>query len=127
MSDFENRYRATCVVRALAIVILAAGVSCGGNPSRTSARDQATSTSCDWYDKCGQIGAGKTFADRDSCDVQVRAFWENAWPTADCDGKISGDQLDVCLSAIRITECGNGLDVLNTLGNKCPKAKVCGG
>src|SRR5262245_28927994 len=116
----------TTLIMALAAFALGALAGCDGAPSRTAARDSATKASCDWYAMCGEIGAGKTYETRDSCEVQVRSSWDQAWPAADCDGKINGDQLDVCLSAIRITECGNGLDVLNTLVNKCPKARVCG-
>lgn len=113
---------------ALALALGAGALAgCDGAPSRTAARDAATRASCDWYAMCGEIGAGKTFETRDSCEVQVRSSWDQAWPAADCDGKINGDQLDVCLSAIKITECGNGLDVLNTLANKCPKARICNG
>jgi hypothetical protein len=131
-SSHERRAggRAGRWLRALAPLLLGAAAlaatSCDGAPSRTSARDSATKASCDWYAMCGRIGAGGTYPDRDSCEVQVRALWDGAWPAADCDGKINGSQLDVCLSAIRATECSNLADVGTTLIIKCPRTKICG-
>jgi hypothetical protein len=112
---------------ALGVVALGLPAGCGSSHSQAAARDAVTEATCDWYMDCGEIGAGKTHASRDSCEVQVRASWDSAWPAEACDGKINSEQLDVCLDAIAITECGNGLDVLNTLVNKCPQAKVCSG
>jgi hypothetical protein len=113
------------VILALAVTMTAA--ACGSNTSQASARDKVTTASCDWQAMCGNIGSGKTYTSRDNCMTQLRAQWDTAWPAAECDGKIDLAQLDICLSAIHATECGNGLDVLNTLANKCPKAKVCAG
>jgi hypothetical protein len=109
----------------LAAMTLAAG--CDSSNSQASARDAVTEASCDYYMRCGEIGPGLTHPNRDSCEVQVRANWDNAWPAETCDGKINHAQLDVCLDAIAITECGNGLDVLNTLLNKCPQDRICSG
>jgi hypothetical protein len=112
---------------ALALGAGAAVSGCGSSNSQADARDRATTTSCDWFQMCGQIGAGKRYETRDTCNVQVRASWDQAWPVASCDGKIDENQLGICLAAIQSTLCGNGLDVLNTLVNKCPEAKICGG
>jgi hypothetical protein len=110
-----------------AFVVGAAASGCGSTASQADARDRATATSCDWFQMCGQIGTGKTYDTRDTCDVQVRAKWDSAWPVASCDGKISESQLEICLAAISSTICGNGLDELDTLANKCPEAKICAG
>jgi len=115
------------IVMALGVVGLGPATGCGSDHSQAGARDAVTEATCDWYMGCGEIGAGKTHATRDSCEVQVRASWDSAWPVEACDGKINTAQLDVCLNAIAATECGNGLDVLNTLVNKCPQDKVCSG
>jgi hypothetical protein len=110
------------------LAVTLAVVGCGGvSSSQEVARDKATKASCDWYASCSEIGAGKTYPTRADCDVNVRAGWNNAWPSAECDGKIDQAQLDVCLTSISITECANGLDVLNTLVVKCPKASICAG
>lgn len=98
-----------------------------GPMSQARARDLATARSCDWYGKCGEIGQGKKYATRDACEVDVRASWNNYWPAADCDGKIRGEDLDVCLQAIELTDCNNAFDFLNTVLNKCGKSNVCRG
>ena len=112
---------------ALSTVALGLASGCGSNHSQAAARDAVTDASCDYYARCGDIGAGKTYETRDSCEVQVRASWDNAWPVEACDGKINAAQLNTCLSAIAATECANALDVLNTLLNKCPQDKICSG
>jgi len=107
-------------------ILLAA--SCGGvTSSQVVARDRATTVSCDWYQGCDQIGAGKTYETRESCDTQVRAQWDQAWPLTECDGRINQKQLSVCLDAIHATQCGNLLDIVSTLGVKCPKTSICSG
>jgi Family of unknown function (DUF6184) len=116
------------LTRIVLIATFVVAMSCGGNStSQPAARDAATNASCDYYARCGQIGAGKTYETRDSCEVQVRSFWEGQWPAADCDGKIKSSALDICLGAISSTLCNNGVDVLNTVLVKCAKADVCGG
>jgi hypothetical protein len=115
--------------RRIAVLALLAGLGCGQvTDERVVARDQATKASCDYFMRCNQIGSGAnaTFPDRDSCNVQIRSFWENAWPVANCQGKIRQDQLSVCLSAINGTQCGNGINFLTTLGT-CSAANVCTG
>jgi hypothetical protein len=59
-----------------------------------------------------------------SCEIQVRSYFESAWPASDCEGLIRQDQLSICLSAINGTQCGNGINFLTTLGT-CAKSNVC--
>jgi hypothetical protein len=109
---------------ALALVMTA---GCGGSSvSRSEARDRATGETCSRYVACDLIGAGKAYADRESCEIDWRAKWDMGWPVADCDGKIDQNQLEICLTAIHSTEC-NAFDVLYTIGVKCPKEKICAG
>ena len=84
-------------------------------------------TSCDWYQMCNQIGAGLKYENRESCDTQVRAQWDQAWPTPTCDSKIKQSELTICLNAISATQCTNALDIINTLANKCPESSICSG
>jgi hypothetical protein len=124
----EKQKRPPSVVSvALSALALGVAAGCGSNHSQASARDAVTDASCDYYARCGEIGAGKTYETRDTCEVQVRANWDTAWPVEACDGKINSEQLNICLSAIGATECGNALDALNTLLNKCPQNKICSG
>src|SRR5687767_7514769 len=111
----------------IVFMVAAAGLaaSCGGPYTQAQARDMATDRSCDWYAKCGEIGAGKKYGDRDQCEVDVRSGWNDMWPVADCDKRIAPEDLDLCLKAIDITQCGNSFDFFNTVFNKCSKAEVC--
>jgi Family of unknown function (DUF6184) len=113
---------------ALPLLFALAVAGCGGvtNP-QIVARDQATTASCDWYQSCSQIGPGLTYETRQSCETQVRAKWDQAWPPASCDSKINQSQLSICLDAIHATQCGNALDILSTLGVKCAEASICSG
>lgn len=110
--------------RLLLLAVFAAGC---GPYSQPAARDMATARSCDWYQRCGEIGSGKRFATRDDCEVDVRKNWNDLWPVSECDGKIRGEDLDRCLQAIDLTSCNNALDFFNTVFNKCSKSNVCRG
>jgi hypothetical protein len=88
------------------------------------AREQAAVRSCDFYERCGNIGSGKTYATRDECMTKQRANWVDTWPTDRCDGKLNGANLEVCLSAISATQCDNFIDLLAT-ASKCGRDKVC--
>jgi hypothetical protein len=106
--------------------LLAAVVSCGSSaPTRQEARDQATTTTCDRFRSCNLIGTaqGQSYPTDEACQLAWRSNWENAWPAADCDGKIDNAEYNVCLNAIRGTAC-NPLDFLSTLA-KCGKQNVC--
>ena len=105
-------------------VLLAA---CSGTWSQAAARDAATEKSCDFYTRCGEVQSGKKYPTRDDCEIDVRAYWNNAWPAAECDNKIRNEDMDVCLKAIEITECGNSMDFFNTVFNKCSRSSVCKG
>jgi Family of unknown function (DUF6184) len=120
--------RVLVTTASLLAVLVAAAAGCGDSShSQGAARDEATTASCAWEAMCADIGPGKTYASTDSCLVQVRARWDNAWPVTDCDGKISPDQLAICVDAIHATQCANGLDILTTLTVKCSKASICSG
>ncbi|MDB4979627.1 MAG: hypothetical protein JWM82_379 [Myxococcales bacterium] len=122
--DLRSRLRLQIVACLVPLTLTA--VSCGGvGTSRETARDQATTVTCDRINACGKIGPGGTYTSADMCQIMQKSFWEGAWPAAECDGKIDGANLDVCLSSISATDCAGGLDVLLTLG-KCGKVKVCG-
>ena len=124
--------KATIVVATSVLAgALIGAVNCGGVSADDlqSARTQATTASCNYYQMCNEIGpnAGSngfdTYAD---CQTKVLAYWTDMWPTAACDGKIVSSALTTCIDAINSTLCMNGLDVLATLYAKCPESRVCG-
>jgi hypothetical protein len=120
--DLNRRLRLLVSLVPLALT----AVSCGGvGTSRETARDQATTVSCDRVRTCGKIGPGGTYTSDDMCQIMQKSFWEGAWPAAECDGKIDVSKLNVCLQSISATDCEGGLDLLLTLG-KCGKVNVCG-
>ncbi|MBF5046225.1 hypothetical protein FGE12_27665 [Aggregicoccus sp. 17bor-14] len=99
----------------------------GGNLDQQDAREQATEHTCDRAEKCGQVGAGKTFVDRDDCEVKAEAFWNSRWPKEACDDHVKQDDLDLCLGAIDVTICGDGLGEFLTVANQCKPELVCAG
>jgi len=110
------------------LALSAGGVApgCGGSaPTQPQARDQATTYSCDYYQRCGMIAAGQTYTSRDDCETKIRSTFQTAWPPEECS-KISAMGFDNCLTAIRIADCNNPADVVNVLFNKCTKMSVCG-
>jgi hypothetical protein len=113
------------IVTLATLTLLATG--CGGNYTQEDALDEVTPASCDWYEKCGEIGDGKQYATQGTCETEVRAQWNGLWPFGECNERIRSEDLDACLAAIEITSCGNGLDFFNTVFNKCGKAQVCRG
>lgn len=116
----------TIMIGVTALGALAGLAACGsGSPSQVSARDQATTASCDYFDHCKLIGDGLQYPSRDDCETKVRAAFQTAWTPADC-AMISSTGFDNCLTAIHIADCGNPADVANVLLNKCTKLNVCG-
>lgn len=101
--------------------------ACSGTWSQTAARDEATKKSCDFYARCGEIQPGKSYDTREDCEIEVRAYWNNAWPASECDQKIRNEDMDVCIKGIEGTQCNNAGDFFNTLFNKCSRANVCKG
>jgi hypothetical protein len=100
--------------------------SCGGvktAPTRAEAREKATKATCDRYTKCGAIGPGLSYDNRESCEIAWESIWESAWPIADCEGRIDNDAFNVCINRINSTMC-EVLDVFTTL-DICAKKNVC--
>ena len=120
--------RATIVAATSVLAAALVGaVNCGGvsTDDVTSARNQATSASCNYYQMCNQIGpglsGGATLAD---CKATVYGQWTMGWPTTNCQGHIDQAKLTICVDAINsTTDCG-GLGALLAL-SKCSSASVC--
>ena len=112
----------TIAITALgALAVPACG---GGSPTQMEARDQATTTSCDFYQRCDKIGSSKQYSTRDDCETQVKATFQSAWPPEGCTN-ISPTGLGNCETAIRIADCTSGIDALSVL-SKCSRMNVCG-
>ena len=92
---------------------------------QSDAVSAAKNQTCDSYERCGEIGAGKSFTTRSECETDRAAFWNDRWPAADCDGHINGDKLQFCLDAIKTTSCDSFVDQFQTVYGKCAKSDVC--
>ena len=112
---------------------MASAMACGSSTvagvtkKQGDAINAATSKTCDSYERCGEIGAGKTYTNRADCETARKSFWNDRWPVVDCDNRINGSNLQLCLDAIGSTSCSSFLDQLNTVYSKCAKADVCNG
>jgi hypothetical protein len=99
---------------------------CGGvTDDRVAAREKTAAAICDRYAACELIGTGVAggYTDREACLIDWRDNRNEAWPAAECQGRISQSELNVCLSAIAGTAC-MGFDFVSTL-LKCTAATVC--
>lgn len=87
----------------------------------------ASSDYCDAYTRCGEVGSGKTFTTRQACTSQQESYWNDKWPTAQCDGKINLDKLQICRDGLKTLSCNNLTDELKTVNTKCPQSEICTG
>lgn len=128
-STTDHRTRtAPAGARAVAVALVLVGAVLGcGSESQSSARDRAATTACGKLESCGQLDAGQIYTSRDDCQVKQSDYWQSTWPPAECDGKIDSNNLDRCITAIDQAQCGNGLDFLDIVLNKCTRDSVCDG
>ena len=120
-----NGLGVTGVARAILVPLAIFGVACGSD-AQPAARDRVVTTVCNRLDACGELAPGKTYASRDDCRIKQQDYWQNTWPPAECDGKVSSSALDVCVSEVNAAQCGNALDFLSIL-DKCSRGNVCSG
>ena len=95
-----------------------------GCVSVVDAREGGAQRNCRFEDRCGNVGSGKRFASYEECLTSKRAFFQDAWPTDRCDGRINGETLNVCYTAIENTQCNNLVDFIATI-SKCESGDVC--
>ena len=106
---------------------LTGAINCGGVTTSDvdSARNQATTASCNYFQMCNEIGPPPdSYSTYQDCMTQVLGSWTSGWPTATCQGHIDQRALTVCLDAIGATTDCNGVAVLLTL-TKCGSGTVC--
>jgi len=112
---------------AVGSVMLALAGACGGVSTSdvVSARNQATTASCMYYQRCNQIGPGQPGGDTVAdCMTTVVGKWTMGWPTTTCEGHIDQANLTICLDAIGATTDCSGIGALLAL-SKCSSASVC--
>jgi hypothetical protein len=92
---------------------------------QSDAVNAAAGATCDRYDACGEVGAGKTYTSRQSCDSSAQDFWNQQWSAVDCDGHINGTALTFCTDHIATTACSNFVGQISTVFTACNKSDVC--
>jgi hypothetical protein len=92
---------------------------------QSDAVNAAVTATCDRYEACDKIGAGKTYETSEACENDSRDFWNGQWTVAECEGHINGDALDVCTDRISSTACDSFVDKLSTVYVSCSSDDVC--
>ena len=87
------------------------------------ARMLITQRACDREVICGNIGAGKRFADRSTC---LDALEHPALKADACPQGVTSPRLDACVTAIRNQQCGQVIDDLEKT-RKCERKALCFG
>ena len=106
-------------------------VGCGGSTvadvtkKQSDAVNAAAASTCSRYKDCNEIASGKMYTTADECTTAEKGKWNDRWTVSDCDGKVNGSNLQVCLDAIAQTACGTVLPV--DAITKCQKSDVCNG
>ncbi|MFO0594747.1 MAG: DUF6184 family natural product biosynthesis lipoprotein [Myxococcaceae bacterium] len=106
---------------SLLVGSLALGSSC---LSVEGARETGAQRSCQFEDKCGNIGSGKRYANFGECMTDKRADYQSLWPSDRCQGRIDAQNFDTCMKAVDNTRCNDLLDAINTV-SKCSSSSVC--
>jgi hypothetical protein len=114
---YNGRMKKFCLA-----LLAVSSLACGWTPA--SARSELASKSCDYSNRCGEIGSGKKYADRSECLTKQNAAWLDALPSSTCEGKINAANLDVCLKQIDASGCSNIIDTLSVF-SKCNSGAVC--
>ena len=115
------------LVGVIALVVAGAIGCSDGSTSQPAARDRAATAACEAAQRCGQIGSGQTYVSLDDCLTKRKNDFQNAWPPETCNGKINETQLDTCVNAIQMIQCGNILQLADIVLNQCPSSQVCNG
>ncbi len=92
---------------------------------QSDAVNAAVSATCDRYEACREIGAGKSYETSAECEKDSQDFWNDQWTVAKCEGNINGDALNVCTDRISSTDCDSFVDRLATVYVSCSSDDVC--
>ncbi|MBX3203489.1 MAG: hypothetical protein KF764_00410 [Labilithrix sp.] len=128
----ERKSRLAVCGVVVSLMVLACGRE-RGEPATTTtttgalSHDDAVmrlaSARCDREVSCNDVGAGKKYADRDTC---MREAGQNARGTLRADQCATLDQsnLSSCLNDIKNERCSNPLDSLERVAS-CARGKLC--
>jgi hypothetical protein len=103
-----------------------AGGGCDDSTDQAEARGRIATAACNGWQECNQIGPGLRYHNRDDCMVRETNSAQNLIPPAQCEGRINQQELNDCLAAIGLIDCGDGLALLAAIA-QCSAANVCTG
>jgi|SRR5580658_7721787 hypothetical protein len=93
-------------------------------PVNLASIDAIALARCDREQRCDNVGAGKTFSNREACLNDIRSKGDNDLTTSACPGGIDTTRLQTCLDAVRTERCDNPLDAVGRL-SACRTDSLC--
>ena len=90
----------------------------------THKKDALAGTRCMREAKCENVGAGRTYSNRDACMTEIRGESMNRLTATACPNGLEAAKLDDCLATLRNDHCENmpsGLDRFPT----CSASLLC--
>lgn len=120
------RRAAIQIVSVLAIMAGALSLTACAETTREEYRDEMTEQACEnYFGRCDQVGAGKTYKTQDECMVKIRPQINDMWPASKCDdGRIDEKKFDACMARASNASCSNLLD-WTAFFVECSANKVC--
>lgn len=83
-----------------------------------------TTARCAREQKCGNIGADKTYSSLDACTNSLTGELQKELNAYDCSGGIVGKELQECLTAIREESCNAPIEKLARIA-ACRDSDIC--
>jgi hypothetical protein len=82
-----------------------------------------TSARCDREQRCGNVGAGKTYDDRNACENKVGQNTQSDLRASECAGVVP-KELDECIDEVTNQACNNPIDAVTRLA-ACTRSQLC--
>lgn len=96
------------------------GASLIGNGTAVT---RITEARCTREEKCGNIGAGKKYADRAACQGEVSQNTQSDLRASECAGVVP-KELDECLDEVKNQACNNPIDAITRVAS-CTRSQLC--
>ncbi|HEX6273968.1 MAG TPA: DUF6184 family natural product biosynthesis lipoprotein [Polyangiaceae bacterium] len=93
-------------------------------PGTSEGINEISTARCDRDVRCGAVGEGKTYANRDQCIMEQNQEGYEDLDEKACPRGLDPRELDKCLSEIHAERCGAPLDTLERLV-ACRGATLC--
>lgn len=95
----------------------------GAPLTNASAINQITNARCTREERCNNVGSGKKFADRTSCEKEINQNTSSDLRASECPGVVQ-KELDECLNEVRNQACNNPIDAISRVA-ACTRAELC--